>query len=162
VIEQLGPDGLWRATATVTTTPDGRFSRAVRASSNTTYRARITESPSDAAAASTTTRLIVRRGISLAGAPASVVRVVARSVATALTAVLAPVGPDVAVTVLISRRDATGTYRTVTRLAGLSSGGRAVFQWRPTVAGSYVVRLATAPTRDFANGLSAAYRFTVR
>jgi hypothetical protein len=69
----------------------------------------------------------------------------------------------VTVTLTVSRLDPkTRVYRPVTRLAAVSAGGRAAFDWRPATAGSYVIRATTPPTSLFANGISSSYRFTVK
>jgi hypothetical protein len=107
--------------------------------------------------------VLVRRGLAIIGAAPGSTSTGSVGRPRSTTVVLSPRTPNVVVTLAISRYDgATGQWRPWAALRSTSVAGRAVFSWRPTSAGSYQLRASTPTSAIFANGLSAAQRWTIR
>ncbi len=139
----------------------GQVSAMVRPGTTTEYQLAY-EGTTMIASAQVTVRVLVRRGVVLSGVSPSVTRSASVGRRISLTAVLTPAAPDVVVTFRVYRYDpARRAYRQVAAVGRTSVGGRAAWTWRPTSAGRYYLRLTTPPTTQFANGISAAYRWVI-
>lgn len=141
---------------------DGRASLVVRPAVNTTYQAAY-PGTDRLAPSSATVRVLVRRAVTLEGVLAGGLQVGRRGSPVDLRAVVAPRAPEVVVTFWIYRNLGAGRgFGLVAAVRRTTVGGRAVWTWRPTVAGEYRVRVTTPPTVLFANGVSPWYRWLIR
>jgi hypothetical protein len=162
VLERSLAQGSWSPIATLVPGPSGSFSRTISAAGTALYRAQIVSSTTEAGR-SVPVRVVVRRGVAISGFEAGVTRSGRAGRAVSTTVVLSPTGPDTVVTLTISRYDAvTRMWRTQSTLRKTTRAGRATFSWRPAVAGTFQIRATTSPSALFANGLSAAQRWSIR
>ena len=162
VLERALAGGAWGAVATLSPDASGEFARTIPASATARYRARIVASTTEGGV-SPSIRVLVRRGVTISGAPpgATSTGSVGRTRSTTVT--LSPRGPDVVVTLTVTRYDPVARqWRAYAALHRTTTAGRASFSWRPTSAGSYQVRASTPTSVLFANGVSAAQRWTIR
>ena len=163
LIERSMGGGPWTPFVTVFPASDGSFTTGAQVNANSSFQASLAATGISTAATSPATRVLVRRVVTLAGPSASVTRTAYASRTTVVKAVLGPAAPDVSTTLRIYHYVAARrTYILAVVQTRTSVGGTAAFSWRPTIAGSYYLRVTTAPTTLFANGLSPAYRWTVR
>lgn len=163
MLERLGPDGGWDPVEPLLPDADGTvYSRQV-VTETTSFRVAYSGNEVSAATTSPGVRILVRRSIALAGPGPSVRRTAAVGARVSVVAVVGPAEPPVAVTMTLSRYDpARRTDRVVVRLTRVTSGGRAAFAWRTSVAGFYTVRLTTVSGDRFAAGVSGTYRWLMR
>ena len=163
VLERSLAGGAWNLLGPLAVDATGAFATDVQALGNATYRARVVGSASESEIASSAVRVLVRRGVVLAGQSATVTKTGAVGASRTVTALLTPASPNVAVTLTVARYDtARRAWRTVSTSTRTSVSGRATFTWRPTTAGSYYLRVATASQSLFANAVSPVYRWTIR
>lgn len=162
VLEQSIAGGPWEAT-TVALDGGASLRTTVVALVNTSLRLHYIGNDVSAEAYSPVVRILVRRGVSLAGISTSTTRVSAVGRTNSLTATLGPNAPQVAVTLQIYRYDPVRrAYLLRSSISRTSVSGKAIFAWRPSIAGRYLLRLTTLPTAAYANGISAAYRWDIR
>ena len=163
LIERSVGEGPWTPFVTVFPASDGSFITGAQVDANTSFQASLAATGISAAATSPSTRVLVRRLVTVAGPSASTTRTAYASRTMIVKAVLGPAAPDVATTLRIYRYNAA---RRTYLLAGVqtrtSVGGTAAFSWRPTITGSYYLRATTPPTSLYANGVSSTYRWAVR
>jgi hypothetical protein len=162
MLERSLAGGAWQVVGTLDPGATGAFSRSFRATGTARYRARITASTTEGGASSSI-RVLVRRGVAISGADPGVTAIGSVGRTRSTTVTVSPRGPDVDVTLTITHLDpATRQWRPYATLRSTSVDGRARFSWRPTLAGSYQVRATTPTSALFANGISAAQRWTIR
>jgi hypothetical protein len=162
-LERLGDDGSWLPVEPILPDGAGAFYSQQVVARNSSFR--VVYSGNDVSAATTSpgVRILVRRSISVSGPGPNVIRSASVGQRISVTAIVGPTAPAVPVILTVSRYDpAVRAYRVVTRLDQVTSAGRASFAWRPSSAGSYVVRLSTPATDAYANGQSGSYRWIVR
>ena len=158
VIERSVGDGPWSPFVTVFPGADGSFTTGAEVYANTSFRADVPATAISAKTVSPAVRVLVRRDVALDGASASVTRRVAAGTRVALSAVVTPSDPPVPVTLSIYRYVTGRGYVLLTSVTRPTVGGRYTFSWHPGRA-AYYLRLTTAPTPLFANGISPAYRW---
>jgi len=139
----------------------GRYSVTLTPAMNTYYRVSYPGS-AVANAASAETRVIVRRTVSLLGTGSSVTRTAKVGRPVTLTAQVTPAG----VTTVSFQRYRYDTRRGRWVYAGsngrsTNEDGQASLTWTPPSAGRWYVRVAVLPSPEFANNISAVYRYTV-
>lgn len=153
----------WTAMARIHIDASDRFSISTAIDQNTWYRVHADGSQVEAPSNSPAVRVLARRGLSIAGVSSTGTTTVALGTVVKAVAQVTPALPNATVTLTVSRLDTTTRiYVTVATLRQASAAGRATFAWRPTARGSYLLRLTTGSTAQFANGISAAYRWTVK
>lgn len=138
--------------------PAGNFSWSGSVETNTSFRADCGGSAFSQQTYSSIVRVLVRREVLLAGVDPATTRRIPAYTRQTLTATVSPALPAVPVTLSIYRYVGGRGYvlsRSVTRTA---RAGRYAFSWTPS-RGRYYIRLATAPTPLFANGVSPVYRY---
>jgi hypothetical protein len=128
---------------------------------NTYYRVSFPGSAT-ATAASAEVRVLVRRSVSLLGTGPSITRTAKVGRPVTLTAQVTPAG----VTTVSFQRYRYDTLRGRWVYAGSNGrsadeNGHASFIWTPPSAGRWYVRAAVLPSPEFANNISAVYRYTV-
>ena len=158
VIERSVGGGPWSPYVTVFPAPDGSFTATASVGANASLRADVPATAVSAEAMSAPQRVLVRRGVALAGLDAGVTRRVAAGTRVTVSALVAPAGPAVPVTLSIYRYEPGRGYVRQTAVTRSTVNGRYVFSWHPGRA-SYYLRLTTPPTPLFANGISPAYRW---
>lgn len=138
----------------------GRYRLTVTPAMNTWYRVSYPGSPT-AIAASADVRVLVRRGVALLGSGPATVRTARAGRPVTLTAAVTP-GGATTVSFRLYRYDATrGSYRYVGSYGRTTdAAGRASLSWTPG-AGRYYWRVAVPSSVEFANNLTAAYRYSV-
>lgn len=141
----------------------GPFKLAVVPAMNSWYRVDLPASPVLAAAQSPVVRVIVRRSVALAGAVASQTRSARVGASMVIRSLVAPAAPGVTVSFRLYRYDAArGRYVYAgSRGAQTSASGTAAITWTPS-AGRFYWQVLVYPTPEFANNISAAYRWVVR
>lgn len=163
VLEQSIGGGAWEATTPILDPAATLVGTTLTVNANTSFRLHYIGNEVSADAYSPTVRVLVRRGISLAGVSSSSTHVSAVNRTRSLTATLSPTSPQVAVTLKIYRYDPSRRlYVLRSSIVRTSVSGTAAFAWRPSVTGRYVLRLTTPPTTLYANGISASYRWDIR
>jgi Bacterial pre-peptidase C-terminal domain/Bacterial Ig-like domain len=163
LIERSVGGGSWAPFVTVFPADDGSFTTGARVDANTSFRASVAATDISAAATSPSTRVLVRREVTLKGVSASTTRTTYRYRTTVVRAVAGPTAPEVPIMLRVYRYDAARRkYIVAATQTRTSVGGTASFSWRPTVAGRYYLRVTTPPTSLYANGISSAYRWIVR
>lgn len=161
-LEQSIAGGPWETVASVL---DGAtsFRSSVTALVNTRLRLHYIGNEVSADAFSPAVRILVRRGVALRGLSSSLTQVATVGGTRSLVAVLNPTSPPVAVALKIYRYDSSRrVYVLRSSIVRTSVAGRATFAWRPSLVGRYLLRVTTAPTPLYTNGISAAYRWSVR
>ncbi len=158
VIERSLGGGPWSPYVTGFPAPDGSFTATASVGANASFRANVPATAVSVEAVSAPQRVLVRRGVALAGLDPGATRRVAADTRVVLTAVVSPLDPPVPVTLSIYRYEPGRGYVRQTAVTRATVNGRYVFSWHPGRA-SYYVRLTTPPTPLFANGVSAAYRW---
>ena len=162
MLERSLAGGPWGAVAALVPDASGQFARTVAADGTARYRARIVSSTTEGGL-SPSVRVLVRRGVTISGAAPGTTSTGSVGRTRSATVTLSPRGPDVVVTFTVTRYDAAARhYLAYATLSRKSVAGRAAFSWRPTSAGSYQVRATTPTSALFANGVSAAQRWTIR
>jgi hypothetical protein len=138
----------------------GRYGLMLTPAMNTWYRGSYPGS-STTVAASAEVRVLVRRGLVLLGPDPSTLRTATAGRPVTLTAQVAPAGVAT-VSFRLYRYDASRGKYVYAGSFGRSTGpdGRASLTWTPR-AGRWYWRVAVPPTAQFANNLTAAYRYTV-
>jgi hypothetical protein len=159
-IERSVGGGEWAPFVVVFPSPAGSFTTGAQIDANTAFRAALPATATSAAAVSPGVRILVRRRVSLAGVRVSATRQIAAGTRVALTAVVSPAGPSVRVTLSIYRYVEGRGYVLRAWATRATIGGRCTFAWRPGL-GSYDVRLTTASSPLFTNGISPEYRWAV-
>ncbi len=141
----------------------GSFSLALVPTMNTWYRVDVPGTPVLAAAQSPEVRVIVRRTVSLAGSAPSVTRSARAGTTVVVRAVALPAAAGLTISFRLYRYDAaTGRYTYAgSRGAGAGADGTATITWVPP-AGRFYWKAVVYPTPEFANNVSAAYRWVVR
>ena len=158
VVERSVGGGDWSPFVTVFPAPDGSFTTGAEIDANTWFRADVPATAISAEATSPAVRVLVRREVGLTSVSALVTRRVAAGTRVVLTAVVTPSDPPVPVTLSIYRYVTGRGYVLLTSVTRTTVGGRYTFTWHPGRA-VYYLRLTTAPTPLFANGISPAYRW---
>ncbi|MBF8290776.1 MAG: hypothetical protein HW391_1744 [Chloroflexi bacterium] len=127
---------------------------------NTYYRVNYPGSPTTIAA-SAEVRVLVRRGVAVLGSASSVVRTATAGRPVAITAQVTPAGVA-AVSFRLYRYDVSRGKYVYAGSFGRSTGtdGRATLNWTPS-AGRWYWRVSVPSTPQYANNLSATYRYTV-
>lgn len=143
---------LENGTGTITVTP----------TVNTTYRFTYAGAPG-VAPAQVDLPILVRRSVALLGRNATVVSRARVGTTVTLTAVIAPPSAGVALSFRLYRFDAVRRAWVYAGSRGRSSdgAGRATLAWLPSSPGAYYWRVNAASTLEFANNVSAVYRWTV-
>ena len=158
VVQRSVSGGPWSPFVTLFPAPDGSFAARTTTETNASFRADVPATPISVEAVSEPVRVLVRRVVLLDGVDAGSVRRVAAGTRIVLTAVITPAEPAVPVTLSIYRYVPGRGYVRQTAVTRTTVNGRYVFSWHPA-RGTYYVRLTTAPTPLFANGISPAYRW---
>ena len=162
-LERAIGDGPFVAYVPLLTATGGAFRSIETILQNTSFRAVYAGSATVAGATSPVVRVLVSRGVALAGRTASSTLVVARAHRVSLKAVLTPSGPDIVVSFRIYRTDTrTGRLVLQSTVSRTTVHGYASLAWTPTLPGRYVIRVATPQTPLYTNGLSPAYAWLVR
>jgi hypothetical protein len=138
----------------------GRYAVTVTPVMNTYYRVSYAGSPTTAAS-SATVRVLVRRGVTLPGTGPSVTRTAKAGHAITVSAAVTPAG-IATVSFRLYRYDALHAKYVYAGSFGRTTGvdGRASVTWTPS-AGRWYWRVVVSSTAEFANNLSAAYRYSV-
>ena len=154
----------WVPIVTLQPTLAGTFTTQVPVHQNTWYRVHVEGSATEAASSSAAVRIVARRGLVLAGYSSSKTTPGKTGSLVKVVAKLAPALPATKVTLTVLRFNSSRhAWVTVTTLQQTSSAAGAVpFSWRPTTAGTYQLRLSTATTPDFGNGVSPAYTWLIK
>jgi hypothetical protein len=161
VLERSVAGGAWAPVATLVPSASGEFVHSLVASSTARFRARVSGSNTEAGA-SGPVRVLVRRGVAIAG-QTTAPRTGTAGQSRSITVSLSPNRPDLVVTLSISRYDPLRkAWLPFAVLRRTSVSGRTVFSWRPSAAGSYYVRASTPSSPLFANGISAIQRWNIR
>ena len=139
----------------------GSYSMTLTQAMNTYYRVSYPGSAT-ASPASAEVRVIVRRSVSLLGAGPTTTRTANVGRPVTITAQVTPAG----VTTVSFQRYRYDTRRGRWVYAGsngrsTNEDGQASFIWTPPSAGRWYVRAAVLPSPEFANNISAVYRYTV-
>jgi hypothetical protein len=139
----------------------GSYSMTLTPAMNTYYRVSFPGSAT-ASPASAEVRVIVRRSVSLLGAGPTTTRTADVGRPVTITAQVTPAG----VTTVSFQRYRYDTRRGRWVYAGsngrsTNEDGQASFIWAPPSAGRWYVRAAVLPSPEFANNISAVYRYTV-
>ncbi len=154
---------IWTSIVGVHIDQTDRFTVSAQVNENTWYRVHADASQVEAPSSSAAIRVVARRGLSLIGASTTTPKVVTLGTTVKAIAQLAPISPNVTVTLTASRYDTTRrAWVTAATLRQASSAGRATFSWRPTAKGKYQLHLTTPSTTQFGNGISPAYLWTVK
>lgn len=135
----------------------------VTPTATTTYRAAYQGPP--AIASATVDRVVfVRRLVALAGPAPSVLRSARRGSSVAMTARVTPAAGSITLTFMLYRYDPVArVYRAVGSFARRTDAtGAAHLTWSATTVGSFYWRVAAPSTVDYANNLSATYRWSIR
>ncbi len=140
---------------------DGRFGLSFVPATNTWYRATYPGSPTAIASSSADVRILVRRKVVLLGPGAATTRTAVAGKPVTLTAQVTPAGAA-SVSFRLYRYDAA---RRAYRYAGsfgrtADATGRATMTWTPS-SGRFYWRVAVLSTAEYANNLTAAYRWSV-
>jgi hypothetical protein len=141
----------------------GAVSAVVRPEATTTYRAAY-QGPLAFASATVDRVVHVRRLVALAGPAPSVLRTAHRGTSVAVTALITPAAPSIALAFKLYRYDPVArAYRYVRSYARTTDAtGVARLTWRATTAGSFYWRVAVPSTGDYSNNLSSPYRWSIR
>ncbi len=139
----------------------GEFAMTALPPTNAWYRASYAGSATQAPSSSVEVRVLVRRKVALLGPGPATTRTALAGRPVTLTVQVTPSGAA-KVSFKLYRYDAVRrAYRYAGSFGRSSDGsGRATLTWTP-VAGRFYWRVSVAPTTDFANNLSPAYRWTV-
>jgi hypothetical protein len=139
----------------------GSYSITLTPSMNTYYRVNYPSSAT-ASSASAEVRVLVRRGVSLLGAGASTTRIAKVGRPVTITAQVTPAGVAT-VSFRLYRYDASRGRYVYAGSFGRSTGldGRASLTWTPPSMGRWYWRVAVPSTVEFANNISAVFRYTV-
>jgi len=161
-LERSVAGGPWAVMAALRPDEAGDLTIRTPATANAAYRLHVAASPSQTEEVSTTAAITVRRAVALPGVSSSVTRRIAAGTAVSLRAQATPSLPDGVITVTIYRYNTVKrAYEAAGTIRRSSVGGVAAFTWKPTVRGSYYLRLSTFATTDLAAGVSTAYRWMV-
>ncbi len=158
VLEQAVGDGSFIPMLPLALNAAGGFALTLPVTTNTAFRVHYTGSPLTAEATSPVVRVLVRRGVSVAGVDPTATRRVRAFTRQVVTAVVSPSDPAVPVTLSVYRYVQGRGYILQSKVTRTTTAGRYRFTWTPG-RGTYYVRLATPPTPLFANGISSAYRY---
>ena len=142
---------------------NGAGSVSVTPAANTLYRATY-QGPAAIASATTDRTVLVRRLVALAGPSPSVLRTARRGTSVAVTARITPATGSIVLTFKLYRYDPVArVYRFVRSFARTTDAeGVARLAWGATTVGSFYWRVVVPSTVDYANNLSATYRWSIR
>lgn len=143
-------------------TEDGRTSFGATPAANTTYRFSY-DGVFGIAPAQSDIRVLVRRSVVLVGRNSAAVSRSRVGASVNLVAAISPAVAGVSVSFRLYRFDTTRRVWVYAGSRGRSTtaAGRASFTWVPASAGSWFVRVAVAPTVEFANNVSPVYRWSI-
>ncbi len=141
----------------------GAGSVAVRPETSTTYRAAY-QGPPEIASATVDRVVLVRRLVALAGPAPSALRTAHRGTSVVVTARITPTAGSITLTFRLYQYDPVArVYRAVRSFVRTTDAtGVARLSWSATTVGSFYWRVAVPSTIDYANNLSAPYRWSIR
>ncbi len=143
-------------------TEDGHGSLVVAPASNTTYRFSY-GGTFGVASAQVDVPVLVRRSVVLAGRDSTVVSRARVGATVKLTAAINPASAGVSVSFRLYRFDPArrAWIYAGSRGRNTDAAGRASYTWTPPSPGSWYWRASVASTAEFANNISAVYRWSV-